>query len=97
MAFQNEENAANKDSTVRLVTTFRELANQKELQLEEQLVLRMEEAKEYATLVQSIKPEEVKALEKDSNKETAENIKIADDGLSQMFGKGDFEKLSIIG
>ena len=36
---------------VRLVTTFGELANQAELKMEEPLVLRMSDAKEYATLL----------------------------------------------
>ena len=44
---------------VRLVTTFGELANQAELKLEEPLVLRMSEAREYTTLIQTHKPKEV--------------------------------------
>ena len=89
--------AVNKDSTVRLVTTFGELGNQKEIKFTDTLDLKLSEAQEYASMIESIMPEQIKWLEKDSIAETAQNIQIGNDGLSQMFGKGDFEKLRVIG
>ena len=97
MSFQNEEQDVNKDSTVRLVTNFGELGNQKEIQFTDLLDLKLSDAEEYTSMIESIRPEQIQQLNKDSIAETAQNIKITDDGLSQMFGKGDFKKLRVIG
>lgn len=96
-AFQNDDNPVNRDQQVRLVTNFSELANQAEIQYSEPLSLKMSEITEYASLIEFCRPEVVSRLKKDSINETASNILISDDELSQMFGKGDFQKLNVIG
>ena len=57
----------------------------------------MDTIREYYDLVVAMEPEMVKTLSKDSMEESAENIRMSDSALSQMFGKGDFEKLRVIG
>ena len=92
---------------VRLVTSLKEVATEDQDKAKNvnsiSISLSLDEARQYAENAKNGASGKSTASKKRSNSklrrqgEDAQNILIADDKLIQMFGKGDFNKLTVIG